>query len=435
MPNVILATAGYDHTIRLWEARNGFCYRTLQFNESQANQLEITPNKKYLAAAGNLHIKLFELASNNPNAVSNFSAHKSNVTSIGFEKQGEFLYSGSEDGTIKIWDPRVPNYQREFVHTDPCNTVELHPNQNDLISGHQNGSLCVYDLRATKKRLDISVDVDTSVRSLTLTDDGTRCCLVTNKGECFVWKVSPESANYFEKVKTWQAHNAYVLKCLYSPDMQSLATCSSDKTVRIWSTEDYSLVKTLQGHNRWVWDCVFSSTSEYLVTASSDNMARLWDIKEEKSIIQYAGHHKAVVCVALNDVDYASEGQKSGQASSSSASSSSPQPGAASKGSLTAAQQAQLQQQQQQQAQARLQQQQQRAAEQANAQRMQFINAATRLPAAAPLPPVAAIQAQNQAPAPQAAQPQQQQPPVAHSPDDDGSLGSSPLSSADEGSP
>ena len=34
MPTVILATAGYDHTIRLWEARNGFCYRTLQFNES-----------------------------------------------------------------------------------------------------------------------------------------------------------------------------------------------------------------------------------------------------------------------------------------------------------------------------------------------------------------------------------------------------------------
>jgi G protein beta subunit-like protein len=61
--------------------------------------------------------------------VSNFSAHKSNVTAIGFEKQGEFLYSGSEDGTIKIWDPRVANYQREFAHTEPCNTVELHPNQ------------------------------------------------------------------------------------------------------------------------------------------------------------------------------------------------------------------------------------------------------------------------------------------------------------------
>ena len=34
MPSVILATAGYDHTIRLWEVPTGYCYRTLQFAES-----------------------------------------------------------------------------------------------------------------------------------------------------------------------------------------------------------------------------------------------------------------------------------------------------------------------------------------------------------------------------------------------------------------
>lgn len=30
MPSVILATAGYDHTIRFWEAPTGTCYRTIQ---------------------------------------------------------------------------------------------------------------------------------------------------------------------------------------------------------------------------------------------------------------------------------------------------------------------------------------------------------------------------------------------------------------------
>lgn len=32
---VILATAGYDHTIKLWEATSGICYRTLQYGDSQ----------------------------------------------------------------------------------------------------------------------------------------------------------------------------------------------------------------------------------------------------------------------------------------------------------------------------------------------------------------------------------------------------------------
>lgn len=35
MSSVVLATAGYDHTIRFWEATSGICYRTLQYADSQ----------------------------------------------------------------------------------------------------------------------------------------------------------------------------------------------------------------------------------------------------------------------------------------------------------------------------------------------------------------------------------------------------------------
>jgi hypothetical protein len=34
MPTAILATAGYDHTIRFWEAPSGVCYRTIHYNDS-----------------------------------------------------------------------------------------------------------------------------------------------------------------------------------------------------------------------------------------------------------------------------------------------------------------------------------------------------------------------------------------------------------------
>ena len=39
---VVLATAGYDHTIRFWEATSGICYRTLQYADSQARPRAIT---------------------------------------------------------------------------------------------------------------------------------------------------------------------------------------------------------------------------------------------------------------------------------------------------------------------------------------------------------------------------------------------------------
>jgi len=43
------------------QATSGICYRTLQYPDSQINKLEITYDKQFIAAAGNPHIKLFEV--------------------------------------------------------------------------------------------------------------------------------------------------------------------------------------------------------------------------------------------------------------------------------------------------------------------------------------------------------------------------------------
>ena len=62
----------------------------------------------------------------------------------------------------------------------------------------------------------------------------------------------------------------YILKCAISPDKKTLATASSDKTINIWNTSDWSLNKSLVAHQRWVWDCVYSADSSYLVSGMSN---------------------------------------------------------------------------------------------------------------------------------------------------------------------
>ncbi|KAG8225654.1 hypothetical protein J437_LFUL010339 [Ladona fulva] len=79
---VILATGGYDHTIKLWQAHIGVCTRTAPHTDSQVNALEITPDKQLIAAAGYQHIRLYDVTSSNPSPVLNYEGLSRNVTAV-----------------------------------------------------------------------------------------------------------------------------------------------------------------------------------------------------------------------------------------------------------------------------------------------------------------------------------------------------------------
>ena len=289
---------------RFWEATSGICYRTLQYADSQVNKLEITGDKSLIAAAGNPHIRLFEVNSNTPQPIVSYDSHTANVTAVGFGKDGKWMYSGSEDGTVKIWDLRAPGVQREFEHKSAAvNTVVLHPNQQELISGDQQGNIRVWDLTADACSCELVPEVGTPVRSLTMAPDSSLMVAANNSGTCYVWRSvrGALTTTHFEPLHKLKAHGAQILKCLLSPDVRQLATTSADRTVKLWNLDGFTLDRTLTGHQRWVWDAVFSVDAAYLVTASSDCTARLWDLSTGDAIRLYYGHHKACVTCALND--------------------------------------------------------------------------------------------------------------------------------------
>lgn len=245
--------------------------------------------------------------SNHPLPVLNYEQHVNNVTAVGFQCDGKWMYSGSEDGTVKIWDLRAPGCQREYESRAAVNTVVLHPNQTELISGDQNGNIRVWDLKTNSCSCELVPEVDTAVRSLTVMWDASLVVAANNNGTCYVWRLlrGTQMMTNFEPLHKLQAHDKYVLKCLLSPEYcepnKYLATTSSDNTVKIWNIFDFSLARTLKGHTRWVWDCVFSVDGAFLVTASSDTTAKLWELSTGEAIRTYHGHHKATVCCALHD--------------------------------------------------------------------------------------------------------------------------------------
>jgi target of rapamycin complex subunit LST8 len=94
MSSLVLATAGYDHTIRFWEATTGMCWRQIPHNDSHVNKLEISLDKKWLAAAGNPSVRVYDIQSNGTAPYHTFDGHTNNVSAVGFHKDGRWLFSG-----------------------------------------------------------------------------------------------------------------------------------------------------------------------------------------------------------------------------------------------------------------------------------------------------------------------------------------------------
>ena len=61
--------------------------------------------------------------------ISTFEGHRGNVVACGFQRDGQWMYTGSEDGTLKVWDLRTPTPQRDYNHLGAVTCVVLHPNQ------------------------------------------------------------------------------------------------------------------------------------------------------------------------------------------------------------------------------------------------------------------------------------------------------------------
>eukprot|EP00282_Hemiselmis_andersenii_P003139 CAMPEP_0114161168 /NCGR_PEP_ID=MMETSP0043_2-20121206/28778_1 /TAXON_ID=464988 /ORGANISM="Hemiselmis andersenii, Strain CCMP644" /LENGTH=279 /DNA_ID=CAMNT_0001257319 /DNA_START=27 /DNA_END=863 /DNA_ORIENTATION=- len=148
-----------------------------------------------------------------------------------------------------------------------------------LVSGADDGSVCVWDCDGMLKRSKKEFEAKKEIGKKTAKATGQRC------------------------FKMLGHQGRRVLCCKFSPDGKSLATGTDDGEVRIfdimcWNTlpghtksvrcmtpvkdNSWSMTHLLQGHSRAVNEVDFAHTSPMLGTGSDDRSLRLWGFDAEK---------------------------------------------------------------------------------------------------------------------------------------------------------
>ena len=90
-----------------------------------------------------------------------------------------------------------------------------------------------------------------------------------------------QSVNYVENVFFWEVnrliHQDVVNSVVFSPDGQTLASGSLDKTIKLWNMSG-KLLQTLEGHQNMVNSVAFSPNGQTLASGSLDKTIKLWNM-------------------------------------------------------------------------------------------------------------------------------------------------------------
>ena len=101
---------------------------------------------------------------------------------------------------------------------------------------------------------------------------------------------------------TCKGHKRGVWSVRFGKAERVLATGSGDKTVKMWSLDDFSCVKTFEGHTDSVLRVDFINAGKQMVSAASDGLVKLWNVRAEECTATMDNHEDKVGVFFIPDL-------------------------------------------------------------------------------------------------------------------------------------
>jgi F-box and WD-40 domain protein MET30 len=258
-----LISGGLDKTIKIWNWETGECIRTIS---AGGDILSINYDSSLLCAGGHENTVRFWGFSDRKSFI--FRGHTDTVNSVRIDHASKTVFSGSDDGTVRLWDlTRFVELKVYAGHVGGVQQIQLLPPEFELdevdirdcarASGDERGEGSDSDGRQTAAEGSVTAPVEALPNPPLFPDDPGR----------------PEPPRY-------------------------LLTGSLDSTLRLWHVPTGRCLRTFFGHLEGIW--ALGADNLRVASGAQDRMVKIWDPRTGKCERTFTGHAGPVTCLGLS---------------------------------------------------------------------------------------------------------------------------------------